>query len=89
MTAAQILVMTLSLHISMSIQVQAGLLFVDAANVTMRETFFRPWADCANNDDCLIPDDIQIKKGFQLPFLKNYSIEGQRVFRCVTQPLRE
>lgn len=64
------------------IQVQAGLLFVDAANITMRETFFRPWADCANNDDCLIPDDIHIRKGTQLTFLKNYTIEGHRVFRC-------
>ena len=62
-------------------QVQAGLLLVDAANATMRENFFRPWADCANNDDCLIPDDIQIRKGSQLTLLKNYSIRGHRVFR--------
>lgn len=62
-------------------QVQAGLLFVDAENATMRETFFRPWAACANNDDCLIPEDISIRKGVKLSLLNEYSIEGNRVFR--------
>jgi hypothetical protein len=63
-------------------QVQAGLLFIDAGNATMKETFFKRWAACANNDDCLIPDDIFIKKT-SLHLMKNYSIKGHRVFRLV------
>lgn len=43
-------------------QVQAGLLFVDAGNETMRDTFFTEWANCAKNYDCLIPDNIVIAK---------------------------
>lgn len=63
-------------------QVQAGLMLVDAANSTMRRTFFQEWADCAANDDCLIPDKVQINKTAGQA-LAIHSINGTRVFRLV------
>lgn len=61
-------------------QTQAGLMLVDAANTTMRETFFQEWADCAANDDCLIPDKVIIDK--RPPHaLAIFNISGHRVFR--------
>ncbi len=70
-------------------QVQAGLLLVDATNSTMRDTFFTEWANCADNYDCLIPDNITIDKNSH-PLLSNmYMVEeyGARVFRRVCDAL--
>lgn len=61
-------------------QTQAGLMLVDAANSTMRRTFFQEWADCAANDDCLIPDKIKIDKRAE-GLVALYNISGHRVFR--------
>jgi hypothetical protein len=61
-------------------QTQAGLMLVDASNTTMRDTFFTEWADCAANDDCLIPDKIRINKRPGSP-LAIHNISGHRVFR--------
>jgi hypothetical protein len=69
-------------------QVQAGLLFVDAANTTMRDTFFTEWAACAHNYDCLIPDNIRIDKHSKHYLSADYTIEeygGARVFRLVVE----
>jgi hypothetical protein len=64
-------------------QIQAGLLLVDAANTAMRDTFFIPWAACADNYDCLIPDNIVIDKRSRHRLSNNYTVEeyGVRVFR--------
>lgn len=61
-----------------------GLLFVDAGNTTMRDSFFSEWAACADNYDCLIPDNIQIDKRSKHYLLNKYTIEeygGVRVFK--------
>ena len=61
-------------------QVQAGLMLVDASNTTMRNTFFKEWADCAANDDCLLPDNITINKS-PGHALNIHTINGGRVFK--------
>jgi hypothetical protein len=69
-------------------QVQAGLLFVDAANTTMRDTFFTEWAACADNYDCLIPDNIQISKQSKFMLSEKYTVaeyNNARVFRYQDQ----
>ena len=75
---------TLHYTITLSALGTEGLLFVDAANTTMRDTFFTEWAACAHNYDCLIPDNIQIDKRSKHYLSKKYTIEeygGVRVFK--------
>ena len=65
-------------------QVQAGLMLVDATNTTMRDSFFTEWAACADNYNCLIPDDIKIVKSIEKNPSDKYTIKeygGKRVFR--------
>jgi hypothetical protein len=65
-------------------QTQAGLLLVDAANTTLRSTFFEEWAACAANDDCLLPDKVTIDKSPR-GALAVHNISGHRVFRRVSE----
>lgn len=63
-------------------QVQAGLMLVDASNTTMRNTFFKEWADCAANDDCLLPGKVRINKFPPQRPLAIHNISGIRVFKA-------
>jgi len=62
-------------------QIQAGLMMVDASNVTLRDSLFTEWAACAANDDCLIPDKVKINKKPGHP-LAIHNISGVRVYRA-------
>jgi hypothetical protein len=61
-------------------QTQAGLMLVDASNTTMRNTFFQEWADCAANDDCLIPGKMKINKQVG-GAIALFNISGHRIFK--------
>ena len=61
-------------------QTQSGIILIDATNVTIREKFFRRWANCAENPDCISPDQIPSLPGVQ-PKQTNFTIFGNPVFR--------
>lgn len=55
----------LSSHVMLYIFIlRSGLILIDVTNVTMRELFFRKWAKCAENIDCLSPNNTRTEPGF-------------------------
>jgi hypothetical protein len=45
-------------------QIQSGLMLIDVTNTTMRKLFFKKWANCAANIDCLSPNNTATMPGF-------------------------
>ena len=63
-------------------QVQSGLILIDATNQTMLERFWRRWAACAEDADCLSPDGIVSQPGDRSPKMAdNYTLRGTPIFR--------